>query len=120
MFTMSSKGSTISRQCQGSVFLMGFHFDGLDIGEHVQPKEGHDADEANSQPGRYKHEVHKLHRKPEDAIEKKSGDAFLLKLKPSLGALLSFKPSHAHVEDDDHPGGEDELVKEQFLGNNST
>ena len=39
---------------------MGFHFDGLDIGEHVQPKEGHDADEANSQPGRYKHEVHKL------------------------------------------------------------
>ena len=45
------------------MFLMGFHFDGLDIGEHVQPKEGHDADEANSQPGRYKHEVHKLQQK---------------------------------------------------------
>ena len=43
-----------------NVFLTGFHFDGLDIGKHVQPEEGHDPDEADSQPGRHKHEVHKL------------------------------------------------------------
>jgi len=89
---------------------MGFHFDGLDIGKHVQPEEGHDPDEAHPQPGRHKHEVHKLYREPEDTVEKKSGDSFLLKLKPSLRALLSLQPGHPHVEDDDHPGGEDELV----------
>jgi len=99
---------------------MRFHFDGLDIGEHVQPEEGHDSDEGHSQPRRHKHKVNKLHRKPEDAVKKKRGDTFLLKFKPPFVALLSLQPGHAHVEDDDHPGGEDELVKEQLLGDNST
>ena len=39
---------------------MRFHFDGLDIGEHVQPEEGHDSDEGHSQPRRHKHKVNKL------------------------------------------------------------
>ena len=42
---------------------MGFHFDGLDIGKHVQPEESHNPDEAHPQPGRHKHEVHKLNKK---------------------------------------------------------
>ena len=60
-----------------------------------------------------------LHREPEDAVKQKGSDAFLLKFKPSLLALLPLQPGHAHVEDDDHPGGEDELVQQQFFGDDS-
>ena len=41
-------------------FLTGLHFDGFNIGEHVQPEERHHPDEAHSQPGRHEHEVHEL------------------------------------------------------------
>ena len=61
-----------------------------------------------------------LDRKPEDAVKKEGGEPFLLKLQPSFRALFALQPCHAHVEDDDHPGGEDELVKEQLLGDNGT
>ena len=33
---------------------------GLDVGEHVEPEEGHHPDEANSEPGGDEHEVHEL------------------------------------------------------------
>ena len=88
--------------------FLSLHLDGLDIGEHVQPEEGHDPDEADSQPGRDKHEVHELDGKPEDAVEKEGGEAFLLQLKPALVALFPLQPRHAHIEDDHQAGGEDQ------------
>merc|ERR1719234_1586847 len=101
-------------------FQAWLHFDGLDIGKHIQPKESHHPYEAHSQPGRHKHEVHELHGKPEDTVKQKGSDTFLLKFKPSILALLALQPCHAHVEDDHHPGGEDELVQEQLLGDDGT
>merc|ERR1719234_203261 len=101
-------------------FQAWLYFDGLNIGEHIQPEESHHPYEAHSQPGRHKHEVHELHREPEDTVKQKGSDTFLLKLKPSILALLALQPGHAHVEDDHPPGGEDELVQEQLLGDDGT